>query len=113
VKGPDCLDAVLLAKQVDRRHDSRLDKSPSVWTLACDVVATVDSTKVDPSQNYLNGIAHLPKLLQNYLHCRVNTMPHIQLRILLFLRYSNYYNENLLSDAVYGVSLNITNCLRN
>jgi hypothetical protein len=46
VKEPDCLDAVLLAKQVDRRHDSRLDKSPSVWTLARDVVATVDSTKV-------------------------------------------------------------------
>jgi hypothetical protein len=45
VKEPDCLDAVLLAKQVDRR----LDKSPSVWTLALDVVATVDSTKVTSS----------------------------------------------------------------
>jgi hypothetical protein len=42
VKEPDCLDAVLLAKQVDRR----LDKIPSVWIFSRDVVATVDSTKV-------------------------------------------------------------------
>jgi hypothetical protein len=49
VKEPGCLDAVLMAKQVDRRHDSRLDKSPSVWTLAHDVVATVDSNKVASS----------------------------------------------------------------
>jgi hypothetical protein len=38
-----------LVKQVDRRHNSRLDKSPSVWTLARDVVAAVDSTKVASS----------------------------------------------------------------
>jgi hypothetical protein len=45
VKKPDCLDAVRLAKQVD----SRLDKSPSMWTLACDIVAMVGSTKVASS----------------------------------------------------------------
>jgi hypothetical protein len=32
-----------------RRNDSRLDKSPSVWTLARDDVATVDWTKVASS----------------------------------------------------------------
>jgi hypothetical protein len=50
VKEPDSLDAVLLAKQIDRRHD----KSRSVWTLARDVVATVDTTKVASSVFSLN-----------------------------------------------------------
>ena len=57
VKEPDCLDAVRQAKQVDRRHD----KSPSVWTLARDVVATVGSTKVASSVSGLSVI----KPLQN------------------------------------------------
>ena len=61
MKEPDCLDAVRQAKQVDRRHDSRLDKSPSVWTLARDVVATVGSTKVASS---VSGL----KLLYMFRH---------------------------------------------
>jgi hypothetical protein len=47
VKEPDCLDAVGLAKQVDRRHDSRLDKSPSVWTLARDVASSVPGLNIE------------------------------------------------------------------
>jgi hypothetical protein len=74
VKEPDCLDAVLLAKQVDRRHDSRLDKSPSVWTLARDVVATVDSTKVASSVFVLRHWAgHIGRGMACHLHRKNRT----------------------------------------
>ena len=64
MKEPDCLDAVRQAKQVDRSHDSRLDKSPSVWTLVRDVVAMVGSTKVASS---VSGLSVMWKVTSTYV----------------------------------------------